>query len=288
VISASSDDLDLDLEGDDAERFDGLAQILSSYGEVIVAFSGGTDSALLAYVARTVLGFDRALCVTAVSPSFAPEDLAETRALAEEWELRHQTVATHEIDNPAYRANDLSRCFHCKTALMDVLVPIQEVSGATVALGVNRDDLAEHRPGQQAALAAGARFPLLDAGLSKNEVRQLSQALGLRTWNKPSNACLSSRVPQGIAVSVDLLDRIGRAESALRQLGYSQIRVRHHGEIARIELDPSEIERAAADRERIVTALGEVGYRYVTLDLAGFKSGNLVRDAIEAKTARSR
>jgi len=269
------------LTGDAAERFERLAGVLTSYRELVVAFSGGADSALLAFVATTVLGRGAVLCATAVSASLAPEDLAETKALALEWNLRHAVVETSELGNPEYRINDLNRCFHCKTALMEVLIPISAVTNATIALGVNRDDLGEHRPGQEAAIAAGAVFPLLEAGLSKDEVRSLSRALGLRTSDKPANACLSSRIPQGTPVTTRLLDQISRAESALRNLGFSQIRVRHHGDIARIELDPSELLHAVNERSAIVEALRSVGYRYVTLDLDGFRSGNLVQVALE-------
>ncbi len=264
--------------GEDLAR---LTSLLARYGHLVVAFSGGADSALLAYVATATLGAERVQCATAHSPSLAPEDLADTVALAQEWSLTHRIVATDELDNPAYRANDLDRCRYCKTALMEVLAPLARLGGGVVALGVNRDDLGEHRPGQAAARDAGAVFPLLDAGLGKDDVRALSRALGLRTWDKPANACLSSRIPQGTAVSIQLLDTVGRAESVLRSLGYAQVRVRHHGEIARLELDPDELARAVDEREEIVDALRALGYRYVTLDLQGFRSGNLVAAAIE-------
>lgn len=264
-----------------ATQLDGLATVLAQYPSLVVAFSGGADSALLAYAATAVLGRDAVLCATAASPSLAPEDLAETRALAREWGLRYTVVETDEVDRAEYRVNDLNRCFFCKSALMDVLAPLAISLDATVALGVNLDDLGEHRPGQQAARDGGAVFPLLDAGLSKPDVRALSRALGLRTWDKPANACLASRVPQGTPVTIRLLDQVARAESVLRGLGFSQVRVRHHGEIARLELDPSEFLDAVAARATIVEALRATGYRYVTLDLDGFSSGNLVRKAIE-------
>ena len=269
------------LTGEDAQRFSRLADELARHRSLVVAFSGGADSALLAWAATSVLGRDRVVCATAASPSLAPEDLLETEVLASEWGLQHTVVATGELENPAYRANDLDRCFHCKTALMDVLVPLSAATSGVIALGVNLDDIGEHRPGQRAARAAGAVFPLLDAALSKADVRTLSRALALRTWDKPANACLSSRIPQGTPVTVALLDQVGRAESALRRLGFSQIRVRHHGDIARLELDPAELARAVEEREAITDAIRGVGYRYVTLDLAGFSSGNLVRVALD-------
>lgn len=269
------------LVGADAERFARLSDTLVTYRAIVVAFSGGADSALLAYVATAVLGSDAVVCATADSPSLAPEDLEETAALAAEWGLQHTIVTTGELDDPHYQANDLNRCFHCKTALMGVLVPLARQHCATVALGVNLDDLGEHRPGQRAALEGGAVFPLLDAGLSKDAVRSLSKALELRTWNKPQNACLSSRIPQGTPVTLRRLDQVAKAESALRQLGFSQIRVRHHGEIARIELDPAELGRAVDERSSIVDAIRALGYAHVTLDLGGFRSGSLVEVALE-------
>ncbi|HWD24839.1 MAG TPA: ATP-dependent sacrificial sulfur transferase LarE [Acidimicrobiales bacterium] len=287
-MTSASTEIAEGLLGTDAERFDRLSEALCTYRALVVAFSGGTDSALLAYVATAVLGRDAVVCTTANSPSLAPEDLEETRTLAVEWGLRHTVVLTDELADPRYLANDLDRCFHCKTALMDVLVPIARAGDATVALGVNLDDLGEHRPGQRAAREAGAVFPLLDAGLSKEDVRSLSSALGLRTWDKPSNACLSSRIPQGTPVTLTRLDQVAKAESALRRLGFSQIRVRHHGEIARIELDPAELGRAVDERSLIVDAIRAVGYTHVTLDLGGFRSGGLVEVALERARDRSR
>jgi uncharacterized protein len=280
VPSVSPDHLP-PLDPADSSHFDALAGALGRYRSVVVAFSGGADSALLGFAATAVLGREAVLCATASSPSLAPEDLAETRAIAHEWGLRHAVVETDEVERPEYQVNDLNRCFFCKSALMDVLGPLAGSLDATVALGVNLDDLGEHRPGQQAARDAGAVFPLLEAGLSKQDVRSLSRALGLRTWDKPANACLASRIPQGTPVTVRLLDQVARAESVLRRLGFAQVRVRHHGEIARLELDPSEFERAIAARATIVEALRATGYRYVALDLDGFSSGNLVRGAIE-------
>jgi uncharacterized protein len=279
-VTLGSTELANGLGEEDATRLERLSRTICSYEQIVVAFSGGADSALLAYAATALLGRDAVLCATADSPSLAPEDLSETALLAAEWGLRHTVIRTGELDDPAYRQNDLNRCFHCKTALMDVLVPISRTTESTIALGVNLDDLGEHRPGQQAALDAGGVFPLLDARLSKNDVRSLSKALGLRTWDKPSNACLSSRIPQGTPVSLGLLNQVSQAESALRRLGFTQIRVRHHGDIARIELDASELARAVNERSTIVTALRATGYRYVTLDLAGFLSGNLVQVAL--------
>lgn len=251
-----------------------LRAALVEVGPVVVAFSGGADSAFLAWVAHDTLGADRAHAVTAISPSLAPEEERDCKELADEWGLRWSAVHTDELANPAYAANDGQRCYWCKTELMDVLSPIASAEGATVVLGVNVDDLGDHRPGQQAAAERGARFPLVDAGFTKDEVRAASRQLGLRTWDKPA-ACLASRVPYGSPVTLTVLDSVARAESALRALGFRQLRVRHYGDLARIELDEGELPRALDSRQDIVAAVRGAGYRYVTLDLEGFRSGNL-------------
>jgi uncharacterized protein len=252
--------------GDMAALRDGL----QAQGEVVVAFSGGADSAFLAWVAHDVLG-PAARAVTAVSPSLAPEERADCESLAREWGLRWDAVETDELAAPAYSANDGLRCFHCKSALMDALAPF----GGTVVLGVNVDDLGDHRPGQQAAAERGARFPLVDAGFSKADVRAASRQLGLRTWDKPAAACLASRVPYGTPVTLGVLSSVAVAESALRALGFRQLRVRHYGDLARLELPVDELDAVVARRESVVAAVQEAGYRYVTLDLQGFRSGNL-------------
>ena len=254
---------------------EGLRAGLKRIGPLVVAFSGGADSAFLAWVATDTLGSDQVRCVTAVSPSLGPEELEDCRLLAGEWGLWFGEVVTDELSDPAYSANDGSRCFHCKSALMEALVPIAAAAGAAVVLGVNLDDLGDHRPGQQAALEAGARFPLVEAGFTKADVREWSRQLGLRTWDKPAAACLSSRVPYGTPVTLGTLRSVSEAESALRALGFGQLRVRHYGETARIEVPLEDLAALVARRHEVSEAVHRAGYRYVTVDLDGFRSGNL-------------
>ncbi len=258
---------------------------LRALGAVVVAFSGGADSAFVAWMAADTLGADRVRCVTAVSPSLAPEELEDCRSLAAEWGLRHLEVATDELADPAYAANDGSRCYHCKSSLMDALGPVAEAAGpeATVVLGVNLDDLADHRPGQDAAAERGAAFPLVTAGFTKADVRSWSRRLGLRTWDKPAAACLASRVPYGTPVTFTTLDTVARAESGLRSLGFDRLRVRHYGDTARIEVPVEELGRLVAARGAVSAAVHAAGYRYVTLDLDGLRSGNL-NDALTTTT----
>jgi pyridinium-3,5-biscarboxylic acid mononucleotide sulfurtransferase len=242
---------------------------------VVVAFSGGADSAFVAAAATRVLGATSAHAVTAVSPSLAGDEEADCRALASEWGLRWTPVATDEMERAAYRLNDTDRCYHCKAELMDVVGPIAAAEHATVVLGVNLDDLGDHRPGQRAASEAGAEFPLVAAGFTKDDVRAASRAMGLRTWDKPAAACLASRIPYGTGVSVEILGRVDRAEAALHRLGFAQVRIRHYGDTARIEVELDDLAKVIAAREAIVSAVHGAGYRYVTVDLEGFRSGNL-------------
>jgi uncharacterized protein len=252
-----------------------LRSRLHELGRVVVAFSGGADSAFLAMVAHETLGRERVLCATAVSASLPGDEEQHCAELAENWNLRWARVETDELANPAYVSNDRDRCYHCKAELMDVLVPIAADERATVVLGVNVDDLGDHRPGQQAARERGARFPLVDAGFTKAGIREASHAMGLSTWDKPAAACLSSRLPYGVPVTLERLGRVERAEAALRALGFRQVRVRHYGDTARLELEVGDLPAAVARRAEIVAAVRAAGYRYVTLDLEGFRSGNL-------------
>jgi pyridinium-3,5-biscarboxylic acid mononucleotide sulfurtransferase len=256
------------------EAMTALRQSLASLNRVVVAFSGGVDSSLLAWTANQVLSH-RAIAVTAVSASLAPSEREDCRRLAGQWGMRWMEVHTDEGSRPGYVANGADRCYHCKSELMDRLAPVAESEEAVIALGVNVDDLSDHRPGQQAARERGAVFPLVDAGFTKTEVRAAARALGLDVWDKPAAACLASRVPYGTEVTLGILTRVADAEEALRALGYRELRVRHYSDLARIELGASDMDRAFSDRERIVTAVKGAGYRYVTLDLEGLRSGNL-------------
>ena len=256
---------------------DRLRRSLRDLGRVVVAFSGGADSAFLARVAHDTLGADRVHVVTAVSPSLAGDERDDAAALADEWGLRWSEVETHEMADAAYRVNDPDRCGRCKDALMDVLVPIAHSEAATVVLGVNVDDLADHRPGQTVAAERGASFPMVEAGLTKADVRHHSREMGLRTADKPAAACLASRVPYGTEVTVAVLTAVDRAEAALRRLGFDDLRVRHLDDTARIEVPIDRLPDVLEQRAEVVAAVAGVGYAYVTLDLEGLRSGNLNR-----------
>ena len=258
-----------------ALALEGLRARLRDLDRVVVAFSGGADSAFLAWVAHDTLGADRALAVTAVSPSLAPVEHDDCRALAGEWSLRWRPVATDEMANVAYRVNAGDRCFHCKDALMDALEPVVAAEDATVVLGVNLDDLGDHRPGQDAAAERGAAFPLVEAGFTKADVRAASRVLGLRTWDKPAAACLASRLPYGTPVSAPVLKQVAEAEAALGELGLRALRVRHYDDTARLEVPLCDLDAVLERRGEVVDAVHSAGYRYVTLDLEGLRSGNL-------------
>ncbi len=254
-----------------------LRTTLAGYGRVVVAFSGGVDSAFLLAVAVDVLG-DHCHAVTAVSQTMARSEIADARALAAELGLgaRHHVVESHELEVPGFADNPTHRCALCKTELMDVAAPIAaELGGATVLLGTNLDDLGDVRPGIAAAQGRGARTPMVDAELSKAEIRALSQALGLRTWDKPQLACLSSRFPYGTQITPDRLRRVDAFEDALRELGFRQLRVRFHDTIARLELDADDLPRAVTVRAEITRIGKALGFAYVALDLGGFRSGSL-------------
>jgi uncharacterized protein len=258
------------------ERYDTLKKIIAGLPGALVAYSGGADSAFLADVAHEVLGA-RMVAVTAVSESLAPEERAHAAQIARTRGWRHEEIRTHEIERPGYRRNAPDRCFYCKDELFDMLDALAIERSATVLVGTNLDDTGDFRPGLRAAREHGVHAPLVEAGLCKDEIRELSRARGLETWDKPASACLASRIAYGIEVTPERLDRVARAESFLRTIGLRQLRVRDHGELARIEVPLEEVERLAEPitRAHIVEHLKELGFHHVTLDLEGFRSGSM-------------
>jgi pyridinium-3,5-biscarboxylic acid mononucleotide sulfurtransferase len=253
-----------------------LVGLLRDMRSVVVAFSGGVDSTLLARAAGDALG-DRALLVTADSETYPEAELAEARRLAELMRLRHVVVRTDELANPEYARNGANRCFFCKEELFGRLAPIAEREGiGTLVYGANLDDLGDHRPGMKSAAERGVRAPLIEAELTKREIRDLSRQLGLPTWDKPSFACLSSRFQYGDRITAEKLRQVDAAESFVRSLGFRQFRVRHHDRLARLEIPLDEIPRLWEDgrHEAIVTRFREIGYLYVAVDLGGFQSGS--------------
>jgi uncharacterized protein len=263
------------LQPADKER--ALLRRLAQLPSVIVALSGGADSAYLAWAAHQALG-RRALSVTAVSPSFAAYDRAIVERLVSAANLRHEFVDTHEMENPAYRANASDRCYFCKDELFNVLDALaQEKHFAAVAYGVNADDTLDLRPGHRAATEHSVIAPLLDAALQKSEIRELSQRAGLPTWDRPASACLASRLPYGTEVTPERLALVARAEDALRTLGFQQFRVRLHDKLARVEIAPEEMPRALETRmaAEIARQVKRAGFTYVALDLEGYRQGSL-------------
>ncbi|GAB3149587.1 ATP-dependent sacrificial sulfur transferase LarE [Microbispora hainanensis] len=265
-----------DAAGAAGDAMDRLTARLRDEDAVVVAYSGGADSALLAFAAAKVLG-RRALAVTAVSPSLAASERAAARDFARAHGLAHLEVCTDEAGRPEYAANGADRCYHCKSALFDALTPLAAAMGARIALGTNLDDLGDHRPGQRAAAERGAIAPLVDAGLTKADVRAVSRKLGLVTADKPAAPCLASRVSYGDPVTPEILRRIETAEAALRDLGFPVCRVRAHagGTLARVEVPGAAIPRACELRERVDAAVRGAGFTFCSLDLSGFASGRL-------------
>jgi len=261
------------------EKLQQLRNLFAEMDSALIAYSGGIDSTLVAQVAQEVLG-ENALAITAVSPSLLPEELEEAQQQAEVMGIHHELIETQEMENPNYTSNPVNRCYFCKSELHDTLKPIAHARGYPFVIdGVNADDLQDYRPGIQAAKERGARSPLAEVGITKTEVREITQQLNLPWWDKPSQPCLSSRFPYGEEITIAKLQRVGRAEVYLRQLGWNNIRVRSHQETARIELPPDQIQEFVihTDLGQLTEKFQEIGFLFVTLDLEGYQSGKLNR-----------
>jgi uncharacterized protein len=253
-----------------------LEKILVPYESALVAFSGGVDSSLALAVAARALPRHRVLAVTSNNETYLPSELDLARKFAESLGVEHLVVNTRELDNPNYASNPTNRCYFCKSTLYSDLAKLAEDKGyACVVDGANKDDEGDYRPGRKAAKELGVVSVLSEAQITKAEVRGLAKHLGLPTWDKPALACLSSRFPYGQEITPEKLSQVARAEEFLRREGFRQVRVRHHGEIARLEVGPEELERAFGRREKISAELLDAGFLYVTLDLAGYKPGSL-------------
>ena len=267
----------IQLDRYDATRLDRARGVVRDLGSVLVAYSGGVDSTLLLKLAMDELG-EGAVGVLASSPAYPESEQEDARALARSLGARLVEVATSEVELEAYTRNNPDRCFHCKEELFETLEPIQRERGLEhLAYGATADDTGDHRPGHGSAIRRGVRFPLLEAGMGKAEIRAAARTLGLPNWNKPSFACLSSRIPHGTEVTVTALRQIEAAENALKALGFTQVRVRHHGDVARIEVEPADIARLVERRDSVVDLLREAGYKFVSVDLEGYATGSLNR-----------
>ena len=267
----------IQLQRADPAALDRARAKVRELGSALIAYSGGVDSSLLLKLALEELP-GRAVAVLASSPAYPEAEQAEARELARRLGAELVEVDTSEVELEAYARNNPDRCFHCKEELFDTLEPVRARLGlATLAYGATADDAGDHRPGHASAVKRGVRFPLLEAGLGKAEIRLAARSLGLPNWNKPSFACLSSRIPHGTPVTVAALRQVERAEAVVKALGFAQVRVRHHGDVARVEVEPEEVQRLFEHREAVVAGLKEAGYTFVALDLEGYSTGSLNR-----------
>ncbi|MGH7870247.1 MAG: ATP-dependent sacrificial sulfur transferase LarE [Candidatus Dormibacteraceae bacterium] len=255
-----------------------VREIIRQLGSVLIAFSGGVDSSLLLKLAQEELGNERVVAALASSPAYPSAEQEQARQIARELGARLVEVDTSEVELDAYRINRPDRCFHCKEELFDKLQPLQQQLGLDwLAYGANADDAGDHRPGHASALRRGVRFPLLEGGMGKGEIRLLARQLGLSNWNKSPMACLSSRVPHGQPISEAILRQIGEAEAVLQRLGLEGVRVRHHGEVARIEVAATDLNRVVERRQEVIEGVRAAGYLFVALDLEGYRMGSLNR-----------
>jgi uncharacterized protein len=257
-------------------KFERLKEIITGFERVLVAFSGGVDSTLVAQLAVDVLGRDNVLAAIAISASLGQDEERDALRILDEIGVSHVQIATNEVEDPRYAANPINRCYFCKEHVYAALIDVARQHGfETVVDGFNADDTSDFRPGRKAGRELGVRSPLCEVGLSKDEIRALAQHLGLSNWDKPQMACLSSRVEYGITITPKVLSQVDRAEMALRRLGFADLRVRHHDKLARVEVEPQMIPRALAQRDEIVAAVRAVGYTHVTIDLEGLRHGSM-------------
>ena len=257
------------------EKYSQIQQIMADLGSVVVAYSAGVDSTLVLRIARDALG-ERVVAATGLSDTYPDEEMAEARTLAAEMGVEHVMVRTEELTDPRYAMNSHQRCFFCKNELYGKLRELADQRGIPhIVDGTNADDLGDHRPGLRAARQIGVRSPLQEVGMTKAEIREISNELGLRTWDKPAFACLSSRFPYGTPITLEMLKQVADAERGIRQLGFRGFRVRHHDKLARLEVDPADFPRVLERHDEVVACIRAAGYRFVTLDLQGYRSGSL-------------